>query len=800
MFQKNKTPQKVLTAQDFVNVEDISDGILYSLDGYLFGYLSIRAGDGKLLSERERIADAVNLAAALGSEREYPWQLLSVPRAVDNQGMIDQLVELRKTTAEDARLKLINGEISALQALARDGIKEPMIVLKCWQKAARGADQELRKRLAQMRSQLTECRVSCAVMSDAEIAYLCKVFADLSSHQSAEDEAFEDIPVLPGQARRWRRGQQAENEDLLSLITPIGGLTFGVGSVKAGSVIGKVYGAYRFPAELDYGWAVELMNSSDCVTCMAYQPGDVGLLGDALSRSIPRNAVEASAETDARRRKRLERKAQDADQLIDELDFKSAAIGHFSLLVMPYTSREEELDDVCRGVINRYAKKRIKLKLLGSLQKQAYRQLSPYHIDQAEVNNIVQRLMPLETIAGGNPMTVNIYRDDKGLYFGRTMDGGVIGLDLLYRGKDRTNGNIVVTGMAGRGKSTALKHISQSLYMAGVNVIIIDPEAEYKDLCKRLGGAWLDAGGGAAKVNPLQIRPVPQDDQEEEQERLYSGPDNAMALHIHTLEVFFKLYIPSLTDLQMALIKQTMVKLYNQFGITWDTDVTNIPAEKFPVCDDLYYLAKEQITQDARYEEIAALLYDMAEGADSFLWNGPTNVDVDNPFIVWDTNKLQNSSDEIKKAQYYNVLTMCWQRMSANRSEPVFLLADEAHILLDPAIPQTAMFLRNMAKRARKYEAMLCTVMQSVVDALDDKIKLYGQAILDNATYKLLFGTDGRNLQETANVFGLTEAEQAILLSGERGKALCFLGNQHVHVDFVIPKYKLELMGSAGGR
>lgn len=53
-------------------------------------------------------------------------------------------------------------------------------------------------------------------------------------------------------------------------------------------------------------------------------------------------------------------------------------------------------------------------------------------------------------------MTINIYRDDGGYYFGRTMDGGIISLNMLYRGGERTNGNIFCSGMAGRGKSTAL--------------------------------------------------------------------------------------------------------------------------------------------------------------------------------------------------------------------------------------------------------------------------------------------------------------------------------------------------------
>lgn len=787
---------RLLTAQEFINVEDVADGLLYSTDGYLLGYLALRAGDNKLMSEQERIRETESITASLAGETE-PWQFLAVPRTVDTLGMISRLTEMRKGVKEDARLKLLNGEISAVQSMTREGTKEPMIVLKCWMKAARGADALLKKRLHNLRGRLTENRISCEIMGDREITFLCKVFADLSTYQSGDEEGPQDIPTLAGEDRQYTKGDTSE---LLDLITPVGGLSFGISRVTIGKVVGRVYGAVKYPSELDYGWAVDLMNASDAVTSITYTPGNVSILGDALSKAIDRNDQDAESEKDTRRRKRFIRQAEDADRLIDDLDARSAAIGHMSLLVMPFTEKEDDFEDVCHTVVSRYSRKRIKLKSLGALQKEAYRQLSPYHVPQPYVEDIVQHIMPLKTLMGGSPMVVNIYRDDSGYYFGRTMDGGIISLDFLYRGRDRTNGNMVAIGSAGSGKSTTMKSIAETLYMSGVKVIIIDPEREFLDLCKNLSGTWLDAGSGTAKVNPLQIRAVPDDDEEENQNRLYKAEDNAMALHIHTLDVFFKLYLPSLTDLQRALVQKALVTLYNNFHIDWHTDVATLSPDAFPLFSDFYNLLLKLAKEDKQYEEISALFYSMAEGADGFLWNGATNVEMDNNFIVLDTNRLQNSSDEIKRAQYFNILTLCWDMIAADRSQPVFLLCDEAHIMLDPAIPQTAMYLRNMAKRVRKYEGMLAVVTQSVVDFLHPDIRLYGQAILDNATYKFLFSADGRNLQDTAEVFQLTTAEQNILLAGERGKALCLIGRQHVHVDFDLPDYKLELMGRGGGR
>lgn len=799
MSKKNKVNPKVLTAQEFINVEDVSDGLLYTKDGFVFGYINVHAGDSRLLSDVERIRLAQRLTFALTAADDKPVQILSLPRTVDIMGIIDSINERRKLTRNDAKLKLLNGEITSLQELQREGAKEPVITIICWEKAARGADDVLKKRMKEICYRLSEAQVAATILNDQDITYLCKVFADLEVCQDKESE-IEDVPMLSGSRRRvTRKHDDASDQDALrSLITPVGGIQFGVSRVTVGSVSARIYGAMRYPSELDYGWAIDLMNSSTCITSITYYPGNVTELGDALARSIKKSNVDAETEGNARLRKHYEKEAADADRLIEALDFKSSPIGHIAILVMPFTDREEDLEDVCRAVNTRFASKRIKLRPLGNMQKDAYKMLSPYYTDQPVVNDVLKRICPLESLMGGFPLTVNQFRDDNGSYFARTMDGGIMSIDLLMRGRDRTNSNAVFTGAPGQGKSTAVKHLVETVYMNGVKVIIIDPEREFRDLCINLGGTWLDVGGGAAKVNPFQVRPVPLDEEEDIANALYRANDNALALHIHTLDVFFSLYLPSLTDYQRALLKKSITEAYSNKGISWDTDVTVIPPEAFPVAQDVYNVLAAH--DEPEYKELAALLYDMAQGADSFLWNGYTNVDMTSDFVVMDTRQLVNSSNEVKRAQYFNALTLCWQIMSENREQPVLLVCDEGHIIFDPEIPQTSMYMRNYAKRARKYEAGLWLVTQSLVDLLNEKVKLSGQAVLDCATYKVFFGTDGKNLEETAELFKLTESEKNVLLSQQRGHALLLLGKQHVHVDFDIPMYKLELMGKGGGR
>ena len=120
--------------------------------------------------------------------------------------------------------------------------------------------------------------------------------------------------------------------------------------------------------------------------------------------------------------------------------------------------------------------------------------------------------------------------------------------------------------------------------------------------------------------------------------------------------------------------------------------------------------------------------------------------------------------------------------------------------MIDPENPQSIAFLRNAAKGVRKYEGSIVVVSHSVVDFLDPKVRMYGEALLDLATYKIIMGTDGKNLQETKDLYNLTEAEEELVASKQRGKALMLIGSKRLSINFDIPEYKFEYMGTSGGR
>lgn len=806
-----KTSSRERTAQEFIHVEAIENRILWTTDKLLFAFVRVRGQDNSLLDESDHAGVTEKLAADLSGQAE-PYQIISIPRTVDVKGMLEELAALRETVENAARRRLLDGEMDALEELAESGAKEPLIFIKLWKKAARGADKELLDRAEVLAGKLKDNKIAAEVMEDPQILHLCALYAELGVWQDGDEKP--DIPILSGRPRLVSRKPQTVDKDraeLMERVTPMG-LFFQPTGLMIGSSHCRCYGAARFPGQIDYGWAAVLTNATDCVTCITYDPARAAEIGDALSQSIRDSQRDAQGERDARKRKRLERSAQSADTLLDQSDGENKTLGQMSILCMPFSDSPEGLEKVCGEARRRFAGKRITLKALPYLQKEAFRQLSPYYPPERAVEEALQRIVPLETLAGGYPMTVGILRDDHGIHFARTLDRKMLVLDIRHLDKDRGNGHGIVTGVSGTGKSTFLKSLLESEYMVGMRCIVIDPEREFQELCEKLGGVWLDAGGGAGIVNLLQVfLPLPQqerkgtrNEQEELPEEVSTDGkrrETVLSAHIQHVLTVLRFKIPSLTDIQISLLEDALVELYARFGfpLDWKFDPERKP-EEYPIMEDLWRLLNSLAERDARYADLALLLKSMATGSDAVVWNGYTNIDLNHDLVVIDTNQLYDSSNRNRSAQYYNLLHMVFSIASADREVPYLIMADEAQTAFDPELPAAGKMLKEIANRGRKYEIYLWMAFHSLNELLNERVRNEGQGIVDNAAYKILFGTDAKNLEDTEAMFRLTKSEAKVLSDRQRKRALAILGTQRLKVEFDIPSYKLELMGKGGGR
>ncbi len=146
-----------------------------------------------------------------------------------------------------------------------------------------------------------------------------------------------------------------------------------------------------------------------------------------------------------------------------------------SINIMPIAEEDEALEKVMRKTESTCAMAKCKPRVLANLQKEGFKMISPFYTKEENIQQICERIIPLSTFVGGFPFSSSRYNDGTGYFFRRDSGGGLVVLDIWKRVNNRTNTNIVIMGVAGVGKSTAVKHIALSEYMKGIFSLGYDP-------------------------------------------------------------------------------------------------------------------------------------------------------------------------------------------------------------------------------------------------------------------------------------------------------------------------------------
>jgi hypothetical protein len=623
-------------------------------------------------------------------------------------------------------------------------------------------------------------------------------------------------------ANQILRQDMEVNTTLLNIITP-SAIDFDRSHLNISENYGRVMCISKFPSYADFGWLAPIANLESTITKIEYRHTTPAVITKALNKKISELRENLDAAKKESERQAYDYSIENLTNLIHRITVKGEPVGFVNIML--YVSAENPVELVARI-------RRIQSILSGlecSIRPLVYKQflafsaIAPYGLPNYQmVSNMGERAMPISTLLGGYPNASTGLYDQEGYYLGKTKDLLLVIINQWIRNKDRTNSNWVVTGIPGVGKSTVLKVIFAKENWTGTKVIIFDPEKEYVDLAHSdyINGNVVDAATGVnGRINPLQVRAVCIVKAEDLDEGEYLGDfytydidneleESQLALYIQQLRLFFTLYFGK-EDYNAELktiLEQTLIELYERFDITWDTDVTKISNDKFPIIRELYDYAKERAEkEDNLYikgirDKLVLKLYSAAYGADQFIWNGYTTLETKSDFIVLDVSKLLDLDDNVKRAQFCNLTSWGWQQMSADRTERVLFGIDEGYLFVDPDYPDMMKYLRNISKRARKYEGGLMFITHSIVDILDPAVKRYGQAIIDSACYKLIMGTDGKNLKETQELFNLSDKEVNILSSKTRGQGVFMVGNMRINLTVDVSDEMLAIFGSAGGR
>ena len=320
------------------------------------------------------------------------------------------------------------------------------------------------------------------------------------------------------------------------------------------------------------------------------------------------------------------------------------------------------------------------------------------------------------------------------------------------------NPNSVVFATSGAGKSYAIKlEILRSLMM-GTDVIIIDPENEYKYLCDAVGGAYINLSlNSESKLNPFDLpRPVGND----------SRPADIIRSAVITLKGLVRLMLGELSHKEDSLVDRALIETYAKKDITPDS---NLAAIEPPLMKDF----EEVLAGMEGGDDLVIRLKKYTEGTFAGLFNSPSNIDVKNQLICFSVRDLE---DELKPIAIYTIVNYIWNTVRSEIRKRI-LVIDEAWWLMQRE--DSAKFIFALVKRCRKYYLGVTTITQDVNDFLRSP---YGQAIVTNSALQILLKQSPAGIDVIQKTFRLTDGEKYLLLEGNVGEGIFFAGNKHVAI------------------
>lgn len=771
LFSSRAQATRNRAVQEWLQVQDVIGGQIVRVDGGVVAVLRVSPLNLALKSDSETETHIRALFEALNGQRE-PFQILSLPRAVDLNTYLDALRWQAAHEEDRRRKRLLRDYINHVAGIAGGGEATERRFYILLPHAGRMAAEEAAARAREFAAELGRAGLQVQAADDAEVFDL--LFSFLHPAQAAFERPVEAyIPGLPG---------------LRGLLAPAA-LDFTERQIGFGDLLARAMLVTEYPPRLGPAWLARASTLPGVVCSMHVIPTRADTLINQVNRTIGSLAGRLELGGNALSLQRAEQAMRDAEAMLRQIDQEQQNVFYITTSLIVLGSDQDQLDRRSRQAEAVLAATGLRARTALFRQQDALRAVGPWGLLPEDIRAAGARNMPAQTVAAAFPFTASGLNDGRGIVLGRDRDGGLVLVDVWQRGGDRTNSNWTVLAKPGAGKSFAVKTLLARELAQGTRVIIIDPEREYKHLCEALAGNWIDcAGDDAGRINPLQARA--------------GGDDGTGSVrdHLQLLRTFFSLYLRDLTDLERAALESAVTAVYAAAGIGLDTDPAAVSAEQWPTVRDLCVGVEAEAETDPAWRRLAVLLARAGSGTDAALWAGPTTARAGANLAVLDVHRLQDADDAVRRAQFFNVLTWAWGEIERNRAERTLLVVDEAWLLADPQTPQALAFLRDASKRIRKYGGGLVVISQNIVDFLAPEVARYGQALIDNPTYKLLLAQGEKDLEALTKLMTLSDAERTLLETARRGEGLLVAGTQRVQVRIEAAPHEIELFGAGGGR
>jgi type IV secretory pathway VirB4 component len=526
--------------------------------------------------------------------------------------------------------------------------------------------------------------------------------------------------------------------------------------IQIGEKFAKTFFVITYPRFLTVSWLSPIINLDRVFNIsMFIHPADTGIVLKKLKRKITQIESQISAEQEQGKIRNpiLDTARGDVEDLRDKLIQGTEKFFKYALYITIFEDSVDKLNEAEEQIMGLFEAKMIYARPALFQQQIGLNSTLPFCKDQLLISNSLNTA-PLSTVF---PFVSSNLSSNKGILYGINRHNNSL---IIFDRFSMENGNMVIFGKSGGGKSYAVKvEILRSLMM-GTDVIVVDPENEYQHLAETVDGAYFKISLSSDNhINPFDLS-LPDEDETVE---------DVLRSKIMDLIGLLRVALGELTPEENSILDRALTETYASKDITPQSDLKNITP---PIMQDLETVLNNMTGGD----RIAKRLERYTKGSFAGFLNQPTNININKGLIVFSTRDME---DDLKPVAMYLVLQYIWNLIRSEHKKRI-MVVDEAWWMLKTEAGGS--FLHGIAKRCRKYWLGLTTITQDIPDFMNSQ---YGKPIVSNSSIQILFKQSPSTIDVVQQTFNLTDEEKYLLLQADVGEGIFFAGLKHAAIKVV---------------
>lgn len=383
-----------------------------------------------------------------------------------------------------------------------------------------------------------------------------------------------------------------------------------------------------------------------------------------------------------------------------------------------------------------------------------------------------------------SPLISSDFTHPSGIYFGVNETGSPVFLDLFI-GSPRLYGpHMFITGASRTGKSYTVKGVTARSMAHGISVVIIDPEGEYRQLVKSLGGVLIKFKPNMkCMFNIFDIEP----EEDEDTGRLYIDIAGKAEDICHLISSIIEAQTgEKITAEERALAERAVRDEYLSRGIDENPDSIYLPEGR--VTEDGVYVGKsyKEMPTISSYvkrlenmgaKRLANILQPFCKGGGMGFFDGQSiGKFYDNQLVVFDVSGLKTEFQRMYAM--YVMVSWVWEKFVKKSKKRKRVVVDEAWLMMRH--PDTAKFLSDMARRGAKYNTSLMVASQSFREFTTKE----GQVLMAQCDTKFFLKMQHNDARELGELFKLPKGVIDRIETFQPGQGILKAGLESAIVSF----------------